>query len=203
MKGSAALVERFDRTVAPTKAPTAPGRPMRRTPAQSTFPKRAWDAPDAAAVPSLARWTDAEARAGVRPTARSRVVEVTPKPMPSAPSTKDAPKPARAMKMRPVMGLRHSGVRGWTLLSPVIGDNSTGQGPGPVRARPCRGVSARRPGPRSACARGRAGAPPRRRRGSPPRGSGVRRRARRRAPGGGRLPLRSSGGPRAGHRRHW
>ena len=100
------MADRLDSTVAPAKAPTAPGRPMRRTPAQSTLPKRAWAAPDAAAVPSLARWTEAEARAGESPTARRRVVEVTPKPMPRAPSMKEAPKPARAMRMRPVMGLR-------------------------------------------------------------------------------------------------
>ncbi len=56
-------------------------------------------------VPSLARCTDADASAGDSPTASSSVVEVTPKPMPRAPSMNEAPKPASAMRMRPVMDL--------------------------------------------------------------------------------------------------
>jgi hypothetical protein len=43
-----------------------------------TFPRRQWDTPETAEVPISARWTDAEARAGARPSVRRNVVEVTP-----------------------------------------------------------------------------------------------------------------------------
>ena len=67
-----------DSTTAPTKAPMKPGKVIRRTVRQSTLPKRQWDTPDTAVVPSSARCTVAEAAAGAVPTATSRVVEVRP-----------------------------------------------------------------------------------------------------------------------------
>src|SRR5690606_40294497 len=51
------------RTVAPAKAPMAPGRPMRTTSGQDTLPNRQWDTPDVNVVPSLARCTPADAEA--------------------------------------------------------------------------------------------------------------------------------------------
>ena len=67
-----------DRTTAPAKAPTAPGKVIQRTVRQSTLPKRQWETPETAVVPSSARWTVAEAAAGAVPAATSRVVEVSP-----------------------------------------------------------------------------------------------------------------------------
>ena len=67
-----------DSTTAPRKAPTAPGKVIQRTVRQSTLPKRQWETPDTAVVPSSARCTVAEAAAGAVPTATSRVVEVRP-----------------------------------------------------------------------------------------------------------------------------
>jgi hypothetical protein len=43
-----------------------------------TLPSFQCEAPDTADVPISARWTDAEARAGARPSVRRRLVEVTP-----------------------------------------------------------------------------------------------------------------------------
>ena len=63
---------------APANAPTAPGTPTRSTTRQSTLPKRQWDRPDASVVPISARWTVAEAAAGLVPMASSSVVDVTP-----------------------------------------------------------------------------------------------------------------------------
>src|ERR687891_21583 len=52
-----------DRTTAPRKAPTAPGKVISRTVRQSTLPKRQWETPDTAVVPSSARWTEMESMA--------------------------------------------------------------------------------------------------------------------------------------------
>src|SRR4029453_16758794 len=60
-----------DRTTAPAKAPTAPGKVIQRTVRQSTLPKRQWETPETAVVPSSARWTVAEAAAGAGPAATS------------------------------------------------------------------------------------------------------------------------------------
>ena len=104
VSGAAASVDRFDRTVAPAKAPTAPGTARRRTTFQSTLPKRQWEMPEASVVPSSAVWTTALAWAGPRPASAMRmVVEVTPKPMPRPPSTSCAASPARAMSRSVVM----------------------------------------------------------------------------------------------------
>ena len=53
MSGAAASVETDERTVAPRKAPTAPGTPRRSTSFQSTLPKRQCDVPAATVVPSI------------------------------------------------------------------------------------------------------------------------------------------------------
>ena len=67
-----------DSTVAPAKAPTAPGTPIFTTTPQSTLPKRQCAAPDISVVPISARCTVADAAAGLEPMASSSVVEVTP-----------------------------------------------------------------------------------------------------------------------------
>jgi hypothetical protein len=67
-----------DSTTAPRNAPTKPGKVIIRTVRQSTLPKRQWETPDTAVVPSSARCTVAEAAAGAVPTATSSVVEVRP-----------------------------------------------------------------------------------------------------------------------------
>ena len=64
--------------MAPAKAPTAPGMPILATTFQSTLPKRQCEAPETSVVPISARWTVAEAAAGLVPMASSSVVEVTP-----------------------------------------------------------------------------------------------------------------------------
>jgi len=66
------------KTTAPKKAPIAPGIASGQTLAQSTFPKRQWEAPEAAVVPTSAMCTLAEARAGAMPTVNNRLCEVTP-----------------------------------------------------------------------------------------------------------------------------
>jgi hypothetical protein len=76
--GAATSVERLARTWAPTKAPSAPGRPIRATTFQSTLPNFQCASPDIRLVPISARCTVAEAAAGLVPMASSRVVEVTP-----------------------------------------------------------------------------------------------------------------------------
>ncbi len=78
MTGAATSVERLARTLAPTKAPTAPGRPTLATTFQSTLPNFQWATPDIRLVPISAKWTVAEAAAGLVPKASSSVVEVTP-----------------------------------------------------------------------------------------------------------------------------
>jgi len=76
--GRAASSDRLLRRTAPAKAPTPPGMANRTSTFRSTLPNRQWTAPDAADVPISARGTLADARAGVRPTASSRLGEVTP-----------------------------------------------------------------------------------------------------------------------------
>jgi hypothetical protein len=76
--GAATSVERLDSTVAPRKAPTAPGRPIFATTFQSTLPNRQCARPEASVVPISARWMVADAAAGLVPRASSRVVDVTP-----------------------------------------------------------------------------------------------------------------------------
>jgi hypothetical protein len=83
-------------TVAPAKAPMAPGMPMRATRRQFTFPNFQWDRPDVNVVPISARCTLAEATAGEKPLESSTVEVVTPKAMPSEPSTSWPISPARA-----------------------------------------------------------------------------------------------------------
>src|SRR4051794_10067139 len=61
MYGAAFSVDSDDSTVAPAKAPTAPGMPS----FQSTLPKRQWEAPAASVVPTSARCTEALAVAGL------------------------------------------------------------------------------------------------------------------------------------------
>ncbi len=90
------------RNVAPAKAPIAPGRAIRRTTRQSTLPNRQCATPEASVVPISARCTEADADAGAMPATSSRVEEVTPYAMPSAPSTSWAAKPtsARTISLR-------------------------------------------------------------------------------------------------------
>jgi hypothetical protein len=78
MTGAATSVESFESTVAPRKAPIAPGTPTLATTFQSTLPNLQWARPEARVVPISARCTVAEAAAGLVPMASSRVVEVTP-----------------------------------------------------------------------------------------------------------------------------
>src|SRR6266508_4515113 len=85
--GRAVAPSSDDSTTAPQKPPTAPGTVMIRTVRQSTLPKRQCETPDTKVVPSSARCTVAEAAAGAVPAATSRVVEVSPYAIPSAPST--------------------------------------------------------------------------------------------------------------------
>src|SRR3954452_18993372 len=61
MTGAATSVERFDSTVAPANAPTAPGAPTRRTTRQSTLPNLQWERPEASVVPISAGGPVAEA----------------------------------------------------------------------------------------------------------------------------------------------
>ena len=78
MIGAAASVDRWDSTVAPRKAPIAPGPAIRATTRQSTFCSRQWEMPEAMFVPSSEKCTEAEAAAGVRPARTAGVDEVTP-----------------------------------------------------------------------------------------------------------------------------
>ena len=78
-RGSAAsAVMNALNTTAPKKAPTAPGTASGQTLAQSTFPNRQCEAPDAAVVPTSAMCTLADASAGAMPTANNRLWDVTP-----------------------------------------------------------------------------------------------------------------------------
>lgn len=76
--GAANALDTPDRTVAPTKAPTAPGMPTRHTTPQSTLPNLQWDTPEATVVPISATCTVAEATAGLVPRANNKLVEVNP-----------------------------------------------------------------------------------------------------------------------------
>ena len=78
MIGAAASVDSEDRTVAPRKAPIAPGPAIRETTRQSTFFSFQWDSPEARLVPSSEKCTDAEAAAGVSPARINKELEVTP-----------------------------------------------------------------------------------------------------------------------------
>ena len=117
--GLAALRVRLLSTVAPRKAPAAPGMPSCRATFQSTLPNFQWLSPEAAVVPSSATCTTAEALAGVM-VARvmSRVVEVAPNPIPRLPSTSWAIAPPRVISSSVRMVLlswvcRGSAFRGW------------------------------------------------------------------------------------------
>ena len=63
--GAAASVERLDNTVAPAKAPIAPGPAILVTTRQSTFFSFQCDRPEAMLVPSSEKCTDADAAAGL------------------------------------------------------------------------------------------------------------------------------------------
>ena len=76
--GAATSVDMFDSTVAPAKAPIAPGMPIFATTRQSTLPNFQCDRPDTSVVPISARWTVADAAAGFVPMTSRRVVVVTP-----------------------------------------------------------------------------------------------------------------------------
>lgn len=102
--GCALSSGRLDKNIAPTNPASAPGNPSRATTDQSTLPNRQWLKPETAVVPSSATCTTAEACAAPKPARPRRiVVEVTPKPMPMPPSTSCAAKPARAIKIKPLM----------------------------------------------------------------------------------------------------
>lgn len=101
IRGFATSVERFESTVAPAKAPIAPGMPMRRTTFQSTLPKRQCEAPETALVPISARWIVALIAAGESVVSATRkVVAVTPKAMPRLPSTSCPSSPTKATMTR-------------------------------------------------------------------------------------------------------
>ncbi len=78
IQGLAISEEMLLSSTAPQKAPSAPGMASRRTVRQSTLPKRQCAKPEAAVVPSSARWTAADAEAGLYPAASTSVVDVTP-----------------------------------------------------------------------------------------------------------------------------
>jgi len=78
IQGAAAAVGIQESTVAPANAPTAPGTAIRPTTRQSMLPNRQCATPRASAVKTSARWTEAEAEAGVNPMISSSVLEVTP-----------------------------------------------------------------------------------------------------------------------------
>ena len=78
MTGAATSVDRFESTVAPRNAPTAPGTPIFATTFQSTLPNRQCARPDIRLVPISAKCTVADAAAGLVPMASSSVVDVTP-----------------------------------------------------------------------------------------------------------------------------
>ncbi len=87
-------------TVAPAKAPMAPGTAMRATSDHETLPNFQWDSPEVNVVPISARCTLAEETAGAMPLEISTVLQVTPKAMPSAPSTSCPNRPAKAKTSR-------------------------------------------------------------------------------------------------------
>jgi hypothetical protein len=98
--GLAAAVDTELSTTAPANAPIAPLTPALRTVRQWTLPKRQCAAPEASVVPISARCTDADAVAGAMPAVSSKVVEVAPYAMPSAPSISWAASPTNRSTMR-------------------------------------------------------------------------------------------------------
>ena len=98
--GLAAALDSRVSAVAPMKAPTAPGPARIATMRQSTFPNLWWEIPEASVVPIWAKCTAADAAAGAIPAATRMVVEVTPYPMPSEPSTSWARSPAKPRTIR-------------------------------------------------------------------------------------------------------
>ena len=75
--------------------PIMPGMTMRKNRRQSTLRWATWLMPDTAVVKVSAVWTPAEAAAGGTPMTSSKVLEICPNAMPSAPSTICAAKPIR------------------------------------------------------------------------------------------------------------
>ena len=75
--------------------PITPGMTIRRNSFQFTFLCRVWLIPEAPVVNTSTAWTLAEAAAGGTPRLTSRVLEITPNAMPSAPSTSCAANPTR------------------------------------------------------------------------------------------------------------
>ena len=74
----------------------APGRARRQTTARSTLPKRQWAMPETSVVTTSPACTEADTVAGARPRVRSSVVDVTPYPIPRAPSMSWATNPDTA-----------------------------------------------------------------------------------------------------------
>ena len=64
------------------------------------FPKRQCETPAASPVKTLAMFTLADAAAGLTPVLSRMLDDVGPNPIPSAPSTMDAKKPARPTRSR-------------------------------------------------------------------------------------------------------
>jgi hypothetical protein len=91
-------------TVAPAKAPSEPGTPIRSTSRQLTLPNRQCDSPEVNVVPISARCTLADDTAGENPLDRSTVLVVTPNAIPRAPSTNCPIRPARAKTSSRRMG---------------------------------------------------------------------------------------------------
>ena len=82
-------------TVTPISAPIDPGTASRSTSRRSMLPKRQWAAAALSPVATLARFTVVDTAADDMPVPSRMLADVGPKPMPSAPSTRDAAKPAR------------------------------------------------------------------------------------------------------------
>ena len=75
--------------------PITPGMTIRRNSRQFTFLCSVWLIPEAPVVKTSTAWTLAEAAAGGTPRLISKVLEITPNAMPSAPSTSWAANPTR------------------------------------------------------------------------------------------------------------
>ncbi len=91
-----------------------PGMTSRRNSRQSTFRCRVWLTPEAAVVKVSTAWTLADAIAGDTPmTLTSNVLLISPKAIPSAPSTTCAAKPTAMKGSRPTMSIdEKSGMQG-------------------------------------------------------------------------------------------
>ena len=109
----------LDSTRAPMRPPTAPGIASRNTSLRSMLFSRQCDTPAARPLATFARLTVADTAAGLIPALSRMLDDVGPKPMPSAPSTMDAKKPANAISASSVT--RRSPARGlaatWTVKS--------------------------------------------------------------------------------------